>query len=190
VPNDTSFRISADISGLEFLLSGAFQVGLLDDAIGKTALEMVVDMQDAIYEPKRGAKTNKSGPYRINIPGQGRGYNRFLGSHGPSASNNPISVPGESPANQTNTLAQSIVAKRNSLFTWQIVVGAYYGFYLEYGTKKMAPRPFFNQTLIWATVRLEKNVKEAFMKIVVVPQNTKAGGIANISGITTRLEAI
>lgn len=184
---DASFYITADIRGLEFLLSGEFQVNLLDAAIGHTANEMVIDMQDAIYEPKRGAVSNKSGPFRVNTPG-GKGYSRFLGANGPGGNNNPVSVPGEAPANQTETLAQSIFSTRIALFTWQVVVGAYYGYYLEYGTRKMAPRPFLGPALMWAKGRLEKNVKEAFMKIVVVPQNTKAGGIGNIAGITAAVE--
>ena len=189
---EADFYITADIRGLEFLLSSQFQVDILEKAIEQTALEAVIDMQDAIYEPKAGAISNKSGPYRINNPGTGnnRGYQRFLLSHGPSSNNNAVSLPGEAPANQTDALAQSITYKKIFPFTFQIIVGAYYGFYLEYGTRKMAPRPFFGKALVWVTVRLEKHVKDAFMKIVVVPANTGAGGVSQtpISGITSRLE--
>lgn len=185
---DANFYITADIRGLEFLISGEFQAGLLDGAIEATALDLVVDMQDAIYEPKRGRSKNNSGPFRINAGfGVPNGYARFLGSHGPSANDNPVSLPGEAPANQTDTLAQSIQAKQLRPMIWVVTVGAYYGFYLEYGTKNMQPRPFFNPALQFAGKRMEYHVKRAFEKIVLIPANTKPGPVSQtpISGITS-----
>lgn len=54
----------------------------------------------------------------------------------------PPSAPGSPPAIRTGTLANSIQSTRMSLNHWRVTVGAEYGAYLEFGTSRMAPRPF------------------------------------------------
>lgn len=62
----------------------------------------------------------------------------------------PASLPGESPHRRTGNLRRSINIWLNKQ-TLQVWVGptdaANYGIYLEYGTKRMAPRPFMFKAL-------------------------------------------
>lgn len=54
----------------------------------------------------------------------------------------PRSSPGEPPAIETGTLDKSIEAVRIAVDHWRTRTTVKYGFYLEYGTVKMAARPF------------------------------------------------
>lgn len=60
------------------------------------------------------------------------------------------SSPGEAPRLRTGNLRDSIetrtVSRTNKEVTWKVSV-TYYGEYLEFGTSKMAARPFINVTL-------------------------------------------
>lgn len=55
---------------------------------------------------------------------------------------NSPSAPGQPPGVDTGTLKNSILAKAEGKATWVVLVGAFYGVHLEYGTKRMAARPF------------------------------------------------
>ena len=53
------------------------------------------------------------------------------------------SAPGEAPANDTGTLVRGIeVRKGQEDFTYEVHSIADYAGYLEYGTSRMAPRPY------------------------------------------------
>ena len=67
-----------------------------------------------------------------NSPRGGRVY----GSHKASA-------PGEPPATDTGNLINSIQTIEIGKDHMRVHVGAEYGHMLEYGTRKMAPRPYF-----------------------------------------------
>lgn len=54
---------------------------------------------------------------------------------------------GSPPARKSGTLARSIAAVRLDAYRWRVVVGAQYGAYLEFGTKRMAARPFFRRAI-------------------------------------------
>lgn len=52
------------------------------------------------------------------------------------------SAPGEAPAVLTGNLKNSIIAQPEGPDTWAVLVGTEYAAPLEYGTQKMAARPF------------------------------------------------
>jgi HK97 gp10 family phage protein len=68
------------------------------------------------------------------------------------------SVGGETPGVDTGALRASIYTEKLETFTWQISVGVEYGAYLEFGTSKMAARPFMQPM----AMRLQKNVDMYF----------------------------
>ena len=53
------------------------------------------------------------------------------------------SAPGEAPATDTGNLVNSIASDRVRPMLHEVTVGAEYSSCLEYGTSRMAPRPFF-----------------------------------------------
>lgn len=59
-----------------------------------------------------------------------------------SFSPNSPSAPGDPPAVDTGNLKNSVVAVPRDAQTWAVLIGAEYGVDLEYGTGKMAARPF------------------------------------------------
>ncbi|MDX2076251.1 MAG: hypothetical protein SFZ02_07455 [bacterium] len=59
-----------------------------------------------------------------------------FGAQSPS----PIGTP---PARKSGALARSIVAVRVNAYRWQVIAGASYAPFLEFGTKRMSARPFF-----------------------------------------------
>lgn len=52
------------------------------------------------------------------------------------------SAPGEAPAVDTGTLRRSILTQRDGDLRAVVSVGAEYAVWLEFGTRRMAPRPF------------------------------------------------
>lgn len=69
-------------------------------------------------------------------PKTGRVYKRRSVTH-------RASMAGQSPANDTGTLMKSIYSERESRLTYTVGSRVVYALYLEYGTRKMAARPFF-----------------------------------------------
>lgn len=64
----------------------------------------------------------------------------------------PASNPGDPPNIRTGKLHVSMQANRLADNQWEVVAGgggAFYARYLEYGTGKMAARPFFTPSLMW-----------------------------------------
>lgn len=57
------------------------------------------------------------------------------------------SSPGEFPGVDTGTLKNSIHVEPAGLGKRNLVAGTAYAHYLEFGTSKMAPRPFFQPTV-------------------------------------------
>ena len=68
-------------------------------------------------------------------PKTGRIYKRGKTTHQASA-------PGEAPANDLGFLAGSLKVEVTAKFTVDLIAAAPYAVFLEYGTRKMAPRPF------------------------------------------------
>jgi HK97 gp10 family phage protein len=55
----------------------------------------------------------------------------------------PASLPGNPPHQRSGELLRSIRREKVGEAEHQVVVGAEHGAYVEYGTRKMAARPFF-----------------------------------------------
>lgn len=53
------------------------------------------------------------------------------------------SAPGQSPASDTGALMGSIYSEQEGRFRWSVGSRLVYALYLEYGTVKMAARPYF-----------------------------------------------
>lgn len=68
---------------------------------------------------------------KVSQPGQGRSY----GGHRASA-------PGDGPAPDTGRLRQSIGVESPSPLIRRVGTNVKYALYLEFGTRKLAPRPF------------------------------------------------
>ncbi len=74
------------------------------------------------------------------------------------------SAPGQAPANDFGNLANNIFAETDKKLTASLISRAPYSIYLEYGTYKMAARPFFRAAAWQAGLRL-KEVLSVYTKI-------------------------
>lgn len=72
-----------------------------------------------------------------------------------------VSKPGEPPAVQTGTLRRSITSEHDEKHIAGVVgTNEEYGFYLELGTKNIAPRPFLRPAL----EKNKNNILQVFSK--------------------------
>lgn len=80
---------------------------------------------------------------------QSQPYERYIGENGVYYKGDDPSEPGEAPKKITGTLQRSITHKM-STDRQHAYVGSNldYAYYLEFGTSKMAARPFLRSTLI------------------------------------------
>lgn len=118
-------------------------------AVMGTALELQGDVKQRI------ARGNKSGTTYYRIPGDKYMTVRAGAQDGPpvafipgSGSHNlsPVhtaSAPNQSPASDTGRLANSINFDVENDLTAVVGSNLIYAVYLEYGTRKIRPRPFF-----------------------------------------------
>ena len=118
--------IRLDISGDKALVEalqkyGAKSVNRIEEAVQATAMDV---MADSVKSIQRGSKTGitykKTNPNRIHR----------------------ASAPGEAPASDTGRLAGSIDAVKLTPLTWEVGTLLKYGEWLEYGTQKIAERPW------------------------------------------------
>lgn len=80
----------------------------------------------------------------------------------------PESEPGEPPHKRSGELEESVHEVRLSRGKYQIVVSAPHGYFLEFGTSTMEPRPFFVSTV-------KKHLSEARRIIVLEAQKQGIG---------------
>lgn len=92
----------------------------------------------------------------LDTPKTGRFYRRRTVVHQASA-------PGEAPASDTGTLVGRITTNYDRLPELVGVVGAHtdYAAYLEYGTKKMAARPFMRPALANKRAEIKETISRA-----------------------------
>lgn len=119
----------------------------LDTIVQETALGIQGDAQESMSGDKHG-RLYKMKAMTVGAKGKrGKG----LIAAGMRARNGRVTVgykvrrasaPGEAPAIDTGTLANSIQARKTGLGSAVVEVGAEYGTHLELGTRKMAARPF------------------------------------------------
>lgn len=114
----------------------------VDDELSDIAAELEGDI---VLSIQQGAKT-------------GRIYKRKGVTHQASA-------PGQSPASDTGTLKKSIYSERARKLTYVVGSRIVYALHLEYGTTRMAARPFFRPSVEkmakQITGRLEQAIKGA-----------------------------
>jgi HK97 gp10 family phage protein len=103
----------------------------------------------------RSTAASIEGRAKASMPGQktGRNYKRGKRRHQASA-------PGETPAVDTGNLMNSIQAVQESDLHATIGVGAEYAVWLEFGTRRIAPRPFLGPAFEWAKPAFEQGLKE------------------------------
>lgn len=92
-------------------------------------------------------KAQKKMSTMIRLPKAGKVYTRRSVKHRASS-------PGQAPANDTGNLVGSIqtvqMPDQGGIVASKVIVSASYAKALEYGTKKMEPRPFVGPTKQWA----------------------------------------
>lgn len=78
------------------------------------------------------------------------------------------SAPGEPPAVLTGTLKNSIraVAEGDGAMVWMVRVGTEYGAILEFGSAKIAPRPFMRPAAEATSKKVTEVFKEAFQELI------------------------
>lgn len=76
----------------------------------------------------------------LSRPGQGRTYR--TGNRTAPHRTHQASAPGDPPAVNTGRLRQSITALKISPGHWRVGTNVEYAIVLEFGSRRMAPRPF------------------------------------------------
>lgn len=83
---------------------------------------------------------------------------RLYGKHRASA-------PGEYPAKKTGMLASSVgIENKNKILIFG--EGAFYAKFLEYGTRKMAPRPHLERSVLAKIMDLQKKFDNGIRKVL------------------------
>lgn len=76
------------------------------------------------------------------------------------------SAPGEAPASDTGRLAASLSTTYDAeTLTGKVVVGVNYGYFLEFGTAKMEPRPFIRPALENTRDQVTKAIAEEIGRV-------------------------
>lgn len=143
--------IRMDIDGLEETLMAFDKYG--DDGVREASKAVRATVEkvriDAIRSIQRGPKT---GILYERDPGQ-----NLSATHRASA-------PGEAPANDSGDLISSAIAKSSGV-TGTVTFGEDYASALEYGTFRMAPRPYLGPAVRnnegYFVERLEKGLEKA-----------------------------
>ncbi len=118
-------RVSVEVPNLAALTP--MVQSRVDEAVAAVAHSAELDIKTAMAEPKTG-----------RLYKRGKGGKRM----------HQASAPGEAPAIDTTALASSIQTAKLSLLCYEVAAkGAEYAIYLEYGTYKMAPRPFMRPAM-------------------------------------------
>jgi HK97 gp10 family phage protein len=137
------------------------------------------EMARRIRVPKSGNLSDRAGRQRLNakhlalfghkvadmkVTTTGKAHAMFVQNF------HVASAPGESPANDTGNLLQSIQvvqiqAEQGGTITSEVIVKARYAKWLEYGTKKMEPRPFVRPTLRFITPIFKEYMAQKLRKL-------------------------
>lgn len=98
----------------------------------------------------------------LHTPKTGHLYRRRGAVHQASA-------PGEAPASDTGTLVSRITVDTSDLSALVVRVGAHtnYAAYLEFGTRRMAARPFMRPALLGKTQRIVDLVADEVRAVLV-----------------------
>jgi hypothetical protein len=158
------------------------------------------EMARRIRVPKSGGLKNRAGKQRLNakhlklfgnriaemkITTKGKKHSMFVQNF------HIASAPGESPANDTGNLLQSIqiIQTKTGVFrsifrsifgsgntvSSEVIVKARYAKWLEYGTKNMAARPFVRPTRDWVAPIFAKYMAQKLRKLNKGEVDTSGG---------------
>ncbi len=137
----------------------------ISSATKRVQEQVIKELQTGLYAS--GLKVEKAAKESIlNGNKTGRTYTRRTVTHQASA-------PGEAPASDTGRLANSITTYINKISGLEALIiagrGAVkYAAMLEFGTRKIAPRPFmfpaFESSKAWIKERLAKSVNDGIKK--------------------------
>lgn len=96
---------------------------------------------------------------------EGEGYVKRIISESPADGaqygSHVASSPGNPPRIDTENLVNSINVRQVRPFVWAIRCGALYGPDLEFGTSKMAARPFMGPMAFWLEEQIDDIIGEA-----------------------------
>lgn len=137
---DLSIHIKADELPR---LDGSFEA-LLGDVMYRTAVGVEAHAKNAILTGEKTGRVYQSGGTFTAKVG---GAPQSTAHPGKAPREHQASAPGESPANETGKLADSIRTQRVDSLTSMVTVGAEYGADLEFGTTKIEPRPFIGPAI-------------------------------------------
>lgn len=110
-------------------MPGDIEVKIVFNRLPRLSREMEAKVADVVKEHALAAKADMQAQMAQAKSG------RWYGAHQASA-------PGEAPAIDTSELVNSLGAKALKRLVWMVWAGAEYAIHLEYGTVKMAARPF------------------------------------------------
>lgn len=117
-------------------------------------------------------KAHKEMARRIRVPKAGRIYKRKSVIHRASA-------PGQAPANDTGNLIGSIHhiqgQDQGGTVSSSVVVTASYAKWLEYGTRRMAERPFVRPTKVWVGPIFKEYMAQKLRKLNKGEVDTSGG---------------
>lgn len=115
--------------------------------IAQTAQNIVTDIKADMTAPKRGRTYRRGRIARKRTKAHAglRGYTTAKGTEMAIVGYkfHRASAPGEAPARDMGALSNSIRAKRSGKLQYMVFTNSDYAQALEFGTRKMAPRPFF-----------------------------------------------
>jgi phage gpG-like protein len=136
-------KINVDLEGMSVLLSKLQQLGLAgDDVIEEVVFDLATETQALAVAgidgpPKSGAVYQKANPTRTHT----------------------ASAPGQYPASDRGLLASSVVAVPQGPMTYVVGTNVEYGPMLEFGTSRMAARPWLLPSFERARVGIEKELR-------------------------------
>lgn len=110
-------------------------------ALDETGLELRGDVVKAIHRS----------------PATGRTYTRRGVTHRASA-------PGEPPASDSGRLANSVTFKNESRLSVSVGSDVVYAGYLEFGTRRMAPRPVWRPAVEAMRSKFERRLRDAIIR--------------------------
>lgn len=143
----------------------------LDTIVQETALEIQGDAQESMSGEKHGRLYRGKA---ITVGAKGK-RGRGMMAAGMRARNGRVTVgykvrrasaPGEAPAIDTGNLVNSLETRKTGVGSAVVEAGAEYAAALEFGTRKMAPRPFLRPAAdrAWAKFLEALSGLEAMLK--------------------------
>lgn len=139
--------IRVQVEGTDELKAALRALGdRVHDEVSKVVIGTALEMQADVVQ-------------RINRPGTGRTYRKRNPTRVHTAS-----APGQPPATDTGRLANSIEFDKVSELTATVGSNLIYAKYLEYGTRRMAARPFFGPATEEARIKFQQRMERVVQR--------------------------